>query len=387
MDLPSPNAPFRGMQRVASSSLLRHKKVLKKGTKFSLLVCGPGGSGRATFVNALIDSQLGESGDKVKQLIHRTEVAPEEAHIEPGITLEPWTETLYDEEGGALSITFVDTPGFGDNINNEVVFPELLGFIERQYDNVLAEENRIRRNPKFRDDRVHVLLYFIEATGHGLRELDVELMRQMSTRANVIPILAKADTLTPSELAENKRLIMEDIEYHQIPIYNFPYDPEEDDETIEQNSHLRSLLPFAVIGSNEVAVVNGKRCLVRTYPWGSVDIEDPRFSDFAVLRNVLLGSHLEDLKEATHSILYENYRTKKLSTNDSPLIDQSATPDMSEESFVAREERLRAEEARFKEIEEKVQREIAQKKRELLERERELREIEARLKNELVVEE
>jgi septin family protein len=34
--------------------------------------------------------------------------------------------------------------------------------------------------------------------------------------------------------------IMEDIEYYDIPIYNFPYDVEEDDEeTIQDNSELR----------------------------------------------------------------------------------------------------------------------------------------------------
>lgn len=33
---------------------------------------------------------------------------------------------------------------------------------------------------------------------------------------------------------------MEDIEYYDIPIYNFPYDAEEDDEeTIQDNTELR----------------------------------------------------------------------------------------------------------------------------------------------------
>ncbi len=33
---------------------------------------------------------------------------------------------------------------------------------------------------------------------------------------------------------------MEDIAFHDIPIYNFPYDVEEDDEeTIEENTELR----------------------------------------------------------------------------------------------------------------------------------------------------
>jgi cell division control protein 11 len=34
--------------------------------------------------------------------------------------------------------------------------------------------------------------------------------------------------------------VMEDIEHYDIPVYNFPYDVEEDDEeTIQDNSELR----------------------------------------------------------------------------------------------------------------------------------------------------
>jgi len=46
-------------------------------------------------------------------------------------------------------------------------FAEIVGFLERQYDDTLAEESRIKRNPRFRDNRVHALLYFITPTGHG----------------------------------------------------------------------------------------------------------------------------------------------------------------------------------------------------------------------------
>lgn len=61
----------------------------------------------------------------------------------------------------------VDTPGFGDQIDNEACFAEVAGYLERQYDDILAEESRIKRNPRFRDNRVHALLYFITPTGHG----------------------------------------------------------------------------------------------------------------------------------------------------------------------------------------------------------------------------
>ena len=77
----------------------------------------------------------------------------------------------------------VDTPGFGDNIDNEdgyaflplisvfnsfvCSFQEIMTYLERQYDDILAEQSRIKRNPRFRDNRVHALLYFIPPTGHA----------------------------------------------------------------------------------------------------------------------------------------------------------------------------------------------------------------------------
>lgn len=65
-------------------------------------------------------------------------------------------------------------------------------------------------------------------------------MRKLAHRVNVIPVIAKADTLTPPELAATKKRIMEDIAHYGIPIYNFPYDElEDDEETVEENRELR----------------------------------------------------------------------------------------------------------------------------------------------------
>ena len=104
----------------------------------------------------------------------------------------------------------------------------------------------------------------IRFAGHGLRELDIELMRRLSPRVNVIPVIGKADSLTPLELAESKKLIMEDIEHYRIPVYNFPYDIEEDDEdTVEENAELRGLMPFAIVGSEDIVEVDGRRVRAR----------------------------------------------------------------------------------------------------------------------------
>lgn len=40
---------------------------------------------------------------------------------------------------------------------------------------------------------------------------------------------------------------MQDIEHYQIPVYNFPFDPEEDDdEVIAENSELRVIGPYTL---------------------------------------------------------------------------------------------------------------------------------------------
>ncbi|KAL1974602.1 hypothetical protein VTN31DRAFT_4806 [Thermomyces dupontii] len=357
---------------------IRRKKNVKKGIQFCLMVCGASGTGRTTFVNTLC-------GRKV--LEHKDADDPANAHVEEGVRIKPVTVEL-DEEGTRISLTIVDTPGFGDQIDNEASFSEIVGYLERQYDDILAEESRIKRNPRFRDNRVHALLYFITPTGHGLRELDIELMKRLSPRVNVIPVIGKADSLTPAELAESKKLVMEDIEHYRIPVYNFPYDIEEDDEdTVEENAELRSMMPFAIVGSEDIVEVNGKKVRGRQYPWGVVEVENPRHSDFLAIRSALLHSHLADLKEITHDFLYENYRTEKLSRSVDGGVganqDSSMNPeDLANQSVRLKEEQLRREEEKLREIEQKVQREIAEKRQELLARESQLREIEARMQRE-----
>ncbi|KAI9343778.1 Septin-type guanine nucleotide-binding (G) domain-containing protein [Zopfochytrium polystomum] len=274
-----------------------------KGLTFTIMVVGPSGCGKSTFINTLCESEV---------LPKKDHGNAEKAALEKTVAIVP-TAVEMEEDGVKLSLTVVDTPGFGDNINNEGSFDEILTYIEQQYDSILAEESRIKRKPKFQDNRVHVCLYFIQPTGHALREVDIEFMRRLGPRVNIIPVVAKADSMVPQELAAFKKRIMEDVAHYDIPIYNFPYDEEEDEEeTIEENNELRAMLPFSVVGSEEEVIINGRRVRCRQYPWGVVEVDNSRHCDFAKLRYMLLSSHLQELKDMTHD-LYENYRTEKLS--------------------------------------------------------------------------
>ncbi len=61
-------------------------------------------------------------------------------------------------------------------------------------------------------------LYFVPPYGHGLRPLDIEALKSLQTRVNVIPIIAKADILTPVEVKKMKDQILEDLRTHQIQV-------------------------------------------------------------------------------------------------------------------------------------------------------------------------
>jgi len=55
-------------------------------------------------------------------------------------------------------------------------------------------------------------------------------------------------------------------------------------------------MPFAIIGSEDEVEVDGQVVRARVYPWGIVEVDNPKHSDFSRLRSALLSSHLSDLK-------------------------------------------------------------------------------------------
>ena len=124
-------------------------------------------------------------------------------------------------------------------------------------------------------------------------------------QVNIIPVISKADTLTPDECHEFKREILREIELHKISIYQFPDGADEEENKL--NKKLKERIPFAVIGSNAVLVsqptkaiwlsffqqINEKRVRARQYPWGIAEIENEEHCDFKILRNMLIRTHMQ----------------------------------------------------------------------------------------------
>lgn len=276
-----------------------YRKAVKRGFEFTLMVVGESGLGKSTLINSMFLSDIYSAEHPGPS--HRTKKT---MNVEN-------TQVVLKEGGVQLRLTVVDTPGFGDAVDNSNCWQPVTEFIESQYDNFLNSESRVNRkvNP---DNRVHCCLYFVSPNGHGLKPLDVEFMKRLHDKVNIIPIIAKADTLTVDECREFKKTILNEIAQHKIRIYEFP-DCDEEEESKHQKK-LKDRVPFAVVGSNTTVESAGRRVRGRIYPWGVVEVENLEHNDFIALRNMLIRTHMQDLKDVTNNVHYENFRYNKLAS-------------------------------------------------------------------------
>ena len=51
---------------------------------------------------------------------------------------------------------------------------------------------------------------------------------------------------------------------------------------------MQERVPFAVVGSNRVMEVNGRKVRGRQYPWGLVEVDNLQHNDFLALRDMLI---------------------------------------------------------------------------------------------------
>ncbi|XP_060109387.1 septin-9 isoform X5 [Heteronotia binoei] len=283
------------------------RKAMKQGFEFNIMVVGQSGLGKSTLINTLFKSK-----------ISRKSVQPtSEERIPKTIEIKTITHDI-EEKGVHMKLTVIDTPGFGDHINNENCWQPIMKFINDQYEKYLQEELNINRKKRIPDTRVHCCIYFIPATGHSLRPLDIEFMRRLSKVVNIVPVIAKADTLTLEERDYFKQRITADLLTNGIDVYpQKQFDEDSEDRLI--NDKFREMIPFAVVGSDQEYQINGRRILGRKTKWGTIEVENTTHCEFAYLRDLLIRTHMQNIKDITSSIHFEAYRVKRLNESQNML--------------------------------------------------------------------
>lgn len=272
------------------------------------MVAGESGLGKTTFVNTLFQSTLKERPNPAERhnkftLSHQT--------VELDII-----RAILEEKNFKIRLNIIDTPGFGNNVNNHDSWTPIIDFLDDQHESFMKQEQQPIRYAK-KDLRVHACLYFIRPTGHSLKPLDIEIMKRLSTRVNLIPVIAKSDTLSPTELDTFKTRIRDVIEAQDINIYTPPLELD-DPASAEHAKQLIECMPFAVIGSEEdVEVSPGNFVRGRKYPWGVVEVENDTHCDFKKLRSLLLRTNMLDLILSTNELHFETFRSLKLGDDES----------------------------------------------------------------------
>jgi len=293
---------IRASSYVGFDSITRQieHKLLKRGFQFNVMVVGQTGLGKSTLINTLFASHLINSKGRFEadETVRQTTEIHAMSHV---IT----------ENGVRLRLNIVDTPGFGDLVNNENCWDPIIKYIKDQHSAYLRKELTATRERYIQDTRIHCCLFFINPSGHSLRPIDIVVMKKLSEVVNVVPVIAKADSLTLDEREVFKAKIRAEFEYHNIRLYPFDSD-EHDEEEVELNQNIMAMIPFAIIGSDRTVLIDGKQVRGRKNRWGVINVEDENHCEFIHLRNFLLRTHLQDLIETTAQTHYEAFRSKQL---------------------------------------------------------------------------
>ncbi|KAI5169419.1 cell division control protein 11 [Pancytospora epiphaga] len=257
----------------------------RRDKRFTIMVAGAIGSGKSTLLNNIVARQIISNKSQSEIDVYMLNL---------------------DGIGVRRNIVFIDTPGFGSAMNDEMIQDSISAFIREQFDAYIEEEVKTRRNPNYEDTRVHCLLYLIPATGNGLKLRDVVFLKKVAPYVNIIPVISKGDALSEAERVNLRKLINEQLVYYSIEIFEFS-----DGENLPQSDDgLRNLdaFPFITVCSGDYNAVE----TIKNHPAGRIEIDDPNHSDLVLLREALLDKYMETLIETTAVVLYEKYRTKVL---------------------------------------------------------------------------
>eukprot|EP00960_Hanusia_phi_P029695 748108-Hanusia_phi.AAC.3 len=193
------------------SGLLRQceKELEQKGKTLTVMCVGESGVGKTSLISNILTVPISKAPP------------PPTKHITDN-------EIRIKCDGIPLTATFIDTPGYGDIMQLEKSFYCIAADIDRRLEKAFSKENRRVRPDKM--DRssgvgVDAVLYFIAP--HRLKKIDLNFLKVLADegsrltsnswckiiqgRASIIPILAKADTMTEAELKSFRALVVKQL--------------------------------------------------------------------------------------------------------------------------------------------------------------------------------
>ncbi|KAH0354181.1 hypothetical protein KCU81_g1495, partial [Aureobasidium melanogenum] len=369
----------------------RRMRRRKEPEAFNILIAGAKGSGKTSFVEFL------------KTALALPPHKQTRGHTPPPHTLidSPFEPTYIetDVEGERIGLTLWDSQGLEKSII-DLQLRDLAAFIESKFEDTFTQESRVVRTPGVKDTHIHCVLLLLDPTrldstmhsadpssvkkpsGAEDESLDLDVIRALEGKTTVIPIIAKADTVTVAHMAHLKRMVWSNVKHAKLdPLEALNLDDEEEDESHDSealegdfSSSESELQPairspprkatehvnsedsdtmdtsFPPVRKSSRALlgpVSSKRAdsctpapeelflpfsilspdshnspgaLTRVFPWGEADPCNPAHCDYVRLRECVFGDWRSDLRATSREKWYENWRTSRLKRNTAPRV-------------------------------------------------------------------
>lgn len=387
----------RGRYSYASSAVStvnspRRVRRRKDPTPFNILIIGTRGSGKTSFLEFLKTALALPAKKRAKSTI---EDEPNSNRAQPSGNFIPhFIESEID--GERVGVTLWDSEGLEKNVV-DLQLREMSTFLESKFEDTFAEEMKVVRSPGVQDTHIHAAFLILDparldrniastkavsANGNGKyhpetriigsldEDLDLQVLRTLQGKTTVIPVVAKADTITTKHMDVLKKTVwdslkkanldplqvlgLEDDDYDSPPSSSrIPEEPEsqEDDESEEEDAEgeeeelpiqgneppssprqsvtsvRRSrtgdelkedeipYIPMSIISPD----IYEPEVLGRKFPWGFADPNNEEHCDFLRLKDSVFGEWRNELREASREQWYEGWRTSRLKQRDGPV--------------------------------------------------------------------
>jgi septin family protein len=332
----------------------------------SVLVIGAKNSGKSSFISFLRHT-LALPAHK-----QQTADAPEPQTATSTSFTSHYLET--ETDGERVGLTIWDSVGLEKNIV-DLQLREMTAFVEAKFEDTFVEEQKVMRSPGVRDTHIHCVFLILDpvrldttitaslaggsggksANGSLDNDLDLQVMRSLWGKTTVIPVIAKADTLTTGHMAYLKRAVWQSLKKSKLdPLEALELEGDEEDDSEEdvdsdvegeaadivpsltapvssaKKSHKRQsslsaltldddipYLPMSILSPDAYdlppyARANPTQPPGRRFPWGFADPNNSDHCDFGRLRDSIFSEWRSDLRELSRAKWYENWRTSRL---------------------------------------------------------------------------
>jgi septin family protein len=344
----------------------------------SVLVIGAKNSGKTSFISFLRHS-LALPAHK------QPYTTDKEGDSQVNATKSSFTSHYLETEmdGERVGVTLWDSAGLEKHII-DLQLREMSAFVESKFEETFLEEQKVMRSPGVKDTHIHCVLLVLDpvrldsavaasvgsakgamtTTGGLDGGLDLQVMRALWGKTTVIPVIAKADTLTAGHMSFLKRAVWDSLKSAKLdPLEALELEGDEEDEDIldeededqvngddpsdtdsdvpvpksKRNGHNRQsslaaaatnasgddlpYIPMSILSPDlydlppyAKAPISKKEAqkIGRRFPWGFADPYDPEHCDFMRLRDSIFSEWRADLRDLARTKWYENWRTSRL---------------------------------------------------------------------------